>query len=116
MRPALSALVIATILTAGCHPHVQLQAPDTGAPPEVRMQAFAKLRPISMQQTAHYAVSRYGAVSYAGTSTDYMQLAGGTRVYHAEDILPVVTAGSAAARAAEAGQSAAGTASTLSTL
>src|SRR5687768_11634471 len=115
MRALVYAVAFSLVLN-GCHAHVQLRAPEATASPEERMQAFARLRPTAMQQTAHYQISRYGAVSYAGTSTDYLQLADGTRVYHAGDILPVVAPDSPSARSAEESESAASTANTLSTL
>jgi hypothetical protein len=89
------------LLVVGCHSHVQLQAPEPTAPEAERTAAYARLRPLAMHQTDYYRVGSFGQTSYAGTTTDYLQLAGGERVYYPEDVLPVVPAGSPSATAAQ---------------
>lgn len=81
----------------GCHSHVQLSAPAATAPPHERLQAYQQLRPTQVRSVTTVATSGGGLfVSRQVTSLD---LASKLRVYHPEDLLPVVPPQSATALA-----------------
>jgi hypothetical protein len=109
LRRLVSLLTLVTLI--GCHAHVQLEAPSAGAPLPQRQAAYADLRPLS----SHGTITFRGA-AHVSTTTDYLQLAGGQRVYHAEDLLAVVPAGSPTATAAEASASSRSLATILRTV
>jgi len=98
-RKLCSVLCLGSSLTAACHEHVALQAPTSEAPEAARVEAYSKLRPLSYHETTTWM-----AGDLLGTTTerhvDYLQLAGGQRLYYPEDILDVVPLDSPAARAA----------------
>jgi hypothetical protein len=81
-----------------------LTAPPASAPVQTRVDAYNQLKGLSYHETT---VTTYGTFGGGSTShsTDYMQLANGTRVYYPEDVLPVVAEDSPPAKAAEASQS-----------
>jgi hypothetical protein len=87
----------------GCAAHVDLQAPPASAPVQTRLDAYEKLESLSYHQSTITTIGRFG--SSTTHSTDYMQLANGTRVYYPEDVLPVVPEDSPTAVAAQASQS-----------
>ncbi|HZU83302.1 MAG TPA: hypothetical protein VE987_10315, partial [Polyangiaceae bacterium] len=102
MRAACAVLTACYALT-GCASHADLIAPPPSAPLRSRLAAYDELKSLSYHSTT---VTTYGSFGSSTTrSTDYMQLANGTRVYYPEDILPVVPEGSAPANAAEASKS-----------
>jgi hypothetical protein len=112
-RQRVIGLGISGLISFGCGgPHVQLSAPPANSPAEQRAAAYEQLRPLSMHET-HTTYVRGGAVVGATRSTDYLQLNDGRRVYHAEDVLPVVPPSSPAATAAEESDSNASTATAL---
>jgi hypothetical protein len=98
-------------LLTGCAAHVDLTAPAADASLRSRVRAYDQLKSLSYHQTTTVVVGRFGASS--STSTDYMQLANGTRVYYPEDVLPVVPEGSPAAVAAQSSESNRNVATTL---
>jgi hypothetical protein len=69
------------------------------APEPARVEAYAKLRPLSYHQTKTTMTSDWMGVM-TQRKVDYLQLAGGERVYYPEDILAVVPSESPAGRAA----------------
>jgi hypothetical protein len=81
-----------------------LSAPPASAPLQARAEAYDQLKGLSFHETT---VTTYGSLGATGTShsTDYLQLANGTRVYYPEDLLPVVAEGSPSAKAAQASES-----------
>jgi hypothetical protein len=96
MRPAWHLSLLAALTAcAACagRPHVTLTAPAQTAPLEARIAAYRQLR----------LKSRIEVVKYdgrtIGSSTRSLILADGTRVYHFEDLLPVVSPDSATAKA-----------------
>ena len=91
--------VVCLSLTAACHEHVALQAPSTNAPEPDRVAAYSKLRPISYHETKTVMSGDLLGVM-TQRKVDYLQLAGGQRVYYPEDILEVVPTDSPAGRAA----------------
>ncbi len=93
-------------------PHVELRAPSASASFEERAQALEQLHATSAHET-HITYLRNGVPVGAARTTDYLQLNGGERVYHPEDILPVVKEDSAAAAAAERSAEATSTANTV---
>ncbi len=87
-------LAIPTLLfTVGCHAHVNLDAPTATASSRERLAAYERLRAISMHET-HITYMRGNVAVGAERRTDYLQLEGGERVYHPEDVRPVVREGS----------------------
>ncbi|MEM9192341.1 MAG: hypothetical protein AAGF12_24415, partial [Myxococcota bacterium] len=94
-------LLVSLVPLVGCRGHVQLSAPDRTAPLQARVQAYEELRPTLLQQTQNYHVGAFGAVSRGLRTTDYIITNGGERVYHPEDLLPVVDPDSPTAIAAE---------------
>lgn len=109
-------VVVLGMTSSACgYPHVMLNAPAESAPIEERGRAYEQLKPLSMHET-HTTYYQGGAMVGASRTTDYLQLADGRRVYHAEDILNVVPADSPSARAARESDSRASTASTYTTI
>ncbi len=105
-------LASALVTTACGGPHVRLSAPDASAPPKERLKAYGKLRPLSMHET-HVTTLQGGVPVGSYRQTDYLQLASGQRVYHAEDLLPVIPEQSVSAAAAREAESSLSTANTL---
>lgn len=99
----------------GSEPHVGLNAPSARASFEERGRAYDQLKPLSMHET-HTTYLQGGSPVGSERTTDYLQLADGRRVYHAEDILSVVPSDSAAATAALESESYASSASTFKTV
>jgi hypothetical protein len=87
-------------MSAACHEHIELRAPESSAPEPARLRAYQELAPLSYHETQVAYVSGYGFPVGTVKKTDYLQLADGRRVYYAEDILPVVPDDSPAALAA----------------
>jgi hypothetical protein len=94
MKPLLLTLLMAA-LAASCAPaHVQLaQLPPDDAPLEQRRASYEQLRPIVVRKTD---VARRGN----GRLPSFIVLNDGTRVEHANDLVPVVAPGSPTAIAA----------------
>src|SRR5579862_8296022 len=85
---------VVAVMVSGCgaHAHVRLAAPPADAPAAVMLATYDRL----------HAVEIVAKHQRNGTVSDYaLDLADGTRVDHAEDLLPVVDADSTTARAAE---------------
>ena len=104
---------IAMLAMAGCTSHVALRAPPPSAPAAARLAAYRDLRSTTTQQTAWYRVTGWGMRRYEETTTDYMILGDGRRVFAPEDILPVVSESSVAAEAARDSASARSTTTAL---
>jgi hypothetical protein len=103
---------VLTTCLCSCYDRALLKAPNAAAPIEQREAAYERLRPISYHQT--HLIYVQGSVPVATEkSTDYLQLADGTRVQYPEDILPVVPKGSPSALAAERSQTKRTTAGTI---
>jgi hypothetical protein len=103
MRSVLASCVVACLGTVACASHVDLRAPAASAPLDTRLAAYDELKGLSYHETT---VTTYGTIgSSTSHSTDYMQLANGTRVYYPEDLLPVVPDDSPSAKAATASES-----------
>lgn len=76
-------------------PHVSLRAPELSAAPQIRMEAYARLRPSRLHRTE---VTQSGpGVSNSYTTTDFVELADGRKVHHPGDLLPLVDERSIAA-------------------
>jgi hypothetical protein len=101
-------------MLAGCGggPHVRISAPPASAPPQKRLEAYDRLKPLSMHET-HVTTLRGGVPVGSFRQTDYLQLADGTRVYQSEDLLQVVPEESPSATAAREADSKDSTADTL---
>jgi len=104
MRNRTRLLLLACGLSA-CQAHVTLLAPRADAPLEERVKAYQVLKPISSHELV-LITTQGGMVTGTSSTPSYLQLNGGARVYHVEDLLPVLPPDSAAARAAEVSQSA----------
>lgn len=95
---ALGVIALTSSLLGACSPpHATLTVPASrAAPPAERLQAFERYRPAATSNTV---------VIQSGTAvqqtTDFLVLADGTRIYHAEDLAGAVFPDSATARAAE---------------
>lgn len=77
-------LLASILLFCGCHKHVQLQVPPpVSAPVEERIQAYQQLKPLIHREI--YTVNGYGTSVYHS-----LTLANGIKVYHPEDLIPVV--------------------------
>lgn len=98
-------LVVVGSGLAGCQAHVALQAPGASATLEERTKAYEQLRPLSSHETLT-VTTQYGVPIAATSEPTYLQLKNGARVYHPEDLLPVLPADSVAAKAAQESQSA----------
>src|SRR5262245_10352001 len=98
-RKACSVLCLGSSLTAACHQHVALEAPTAAAPEAERVVAYSKLRPLSYHETKTTLTSDWAGVM-TQRNVDYLQLAGGQRIYFPEDLLDVVPSDSPAGRAA----------------
>jgi hypothetical protein len=74
------------LLAVGCasQPHVHLTAPAAGASAEERLAAYESLHP---RAEANTLIVSNGTVQQ---STDFLVLGDGRRVYHADDLAPVV--------------------------
>ncbi|MFZ5893065.1 MAG: hypothetical protein ACOY0T_18540 [Myxococcota bacterium] len=83
--------IAVALCASGCARHVTLKAPDSSAAPEVRMKAYEELAPDSLRVATY--ISKYGS----STSVDSLRLNDGRRVYHAEDLVPVIDPRSKAA-------------------
>jgi hypothetical protein len=98
-------LVVVGSGLAGCQAHVALQAPGASATLEERTKAYEQLRALSSHETLT-VTTQYGVPIAATSEPTYLQLKNGARVYHPEDLLPVLPADSVAAKAAQESQSA----------
>lgn len=87
--------------TVACHPHVELRAPEAGAPGPERVKAYESIHARSSKETHITYVNEYGTVVDAARRVDYLQLADGQRVYHPEDLMPVLASESSAYSAAD---------------
>jgi len=112
ITPGVRLALLALMATSACHEHVQLRAPDQVASLEARVESYGQLRPLSMHQT-HTTYLQGGVAVGSASRTDYLQLANGKRVYHAEDLLPLVPETSPTAVAAREAASKQATANTL---
>jgi len=103
MRSVLASSVVFCFATTACASHVELRAPPASAPLQTRAEAYDQLKGLSYHETT---ITTFGTVG-SGTShsTDYLQLANGTRVYYPEDLLPIVADDSPTAKAAHASES-----------
>ncbi len=90
---------------AGCYAHVDLEAPSVTADSRERLEAWERLNALEMKET-HITYVRNGIPIGAARQTDYLQLAGGSRVYHPEDLRPVVAASSPTSAAIDGYESA----------
>jgi hypothetical protein len=93
------AVVLASLIAAAActpPPHQTLTAPSASASEADRVAAFRRLLARGDEQTV--TVSQSGSVQ--SRQTDYLILGDGSRVYYAEDLLPVVAPDSATARQA----------------
>lgn len=111
-RHGLAVALVATLATPACHGHVQLRAPLKQAPVEIRLDAYEKLRPLGYRQTTTTTYRGFTKVSES-TTLDFLQLSNGVRVYHTDDLLPLLEPGSGAYVAARDAESDATTASWL---
>jgi len=96
------ACVTALLLGCGAE-HVALSAPPASAPSAARLAAYENLRPLAPAE-ARTGIRGAAPASVLRTSEE-LQLAGGPRVARADDLLPVLPAGSEAARKAESSSS-----------
>lgn len=103
--------LLISVLTA-CNSHVRLTAPGPDAPLQERIEAHGRLAPLAAARALQAMVLPNGAVM-ASDRLNFLQLAGGQRVTHAEDLLPVVDADSPTAAAVAAGEEAQVTAAAL---
>ncbi|MEI6804977.1 MAG: hypothetical protein WCK49_00535 [Myxococcaceae bacterium] len=79
-------LILSVLFLVGCQAHVQLSAPPLAdAPIKERVKAYDELKPIVHREL--YIVNGYGGVSSNSSS---LTLGNGQRIYHPEDLLPVV--------------------------
>src|SRR5262245_10442890 len=85
-------------LLAACvpKPHVRLEAPRADAPSGERVAAYERLEPRVLDQTMIYDEHH----NLVQSTNDSLLLGDGQRIYHAEDLEPVVAANSLTARAA----------------
>lgn len=104
--------LIATAMLA-CHPHVELRAPDAAASGPERISSYERLHARSTHETHITYANEYGAVVGAARVVDYLQLADGQRVYHPEDLMPVLPPDSSAYAAADRSRAKMKTARTL---
>lgn len=98
LRSIAIALAASTALAAcGMPPHTTLTPPPSRAAPAAdRLQVFERYRPAATSSTT---IIRSGVA--VEQHTDFLVLADGTRIYHAEDLAGAVFPDSATARAAE---------------
>jgi hypothetical protein len=82
-------------LTACLKPHAALLAPPPGASAEERVKAYESHRPRGESKSS--VVQEGDAVA---ERTDYLILGDGTRIYHPEDLTPLVAAESRTAQSA----------------
>lgn len=94
-------LVVVALLVA-CKPHVNLVPPPPNATPDQRVQAFEQLHATSEKTT--WTTSCRGGGGCSTTVEKTLYLANGTRVYHEEDLLPVLPPNSESAREVRAAQ------------
>lgn len=90
---ALHLLIVAGTSACVPPPHQTLVAPPVDAAAADRLAAFERLISRADEQTLRVSHGRV-----VSATTDYLILGDGTRVYHAEDLIPVVPADSATAR------------------
>lgn len=99
----------ASLALQACAAHVQLPpTPDRTAPLPTRVGAYNALRPTATQTTQTITMNRYGMVTGASTSLDFIMLANGTQVAYPDDLVPLVDANSVTAVAANQSASARG--------
>lgn len=96
-------LVVVSFGLTACQAHVSLKAPPPEAPLEDRVKAYEELQRLSSYELVSV---RAGAV--VSSAPSYLQLRNGARVYHPEDLLPVLAPTSVAAQAATESQAARG--------
>jgi hypothetical protein len=96
LRLIVIGLTASTTIACAARPHATLTPPSGAAPPAERLQAFERYRPAATSSTV--LIQSGTAVEQ---TTDFLVLADGTRVYHAEDLAGAVFPDSATARAAE---------------
>lgn len=92
-------LVLSLAVCSACatRPHIELEAPPTGAPFEERAEAYERNRPAAA--TSLITINPSGGT--AAQTTEFIVLGDGRRVYHAEDLAPLVPEGSATANAGQ---------------
>jgi hypothetical protein len=100
-RPGAAAALATMLVVAGCHGHVALNAPPAGSDAAERIAAFERLQSrgrMDLVRTQHGRTIEQSA--------EFIVLADGRRVYHADDLIAVVgqdsPAGNAAAQSARA--------------
>jgi hypothetical protein len=86
------ALYLAACSACVSRPHHRLEAPAPGASPQEKLDAYEKHRPAA--EASLVAVSSGTVVA---SRTDFLVLGNGRRVYHAEDLAPLVAEDSATA-------------------
>lgn len=91
---------VLTILLVGCKPHVTLVPPPPNASPDERVAAFERLAAVSEKMTITTSCRTMGGCSETVELT--LNLANGTQVHHAEDLLPMVPPDSETAQAVHA--------------
>jgi hypothetical protein len=87
MRTIRSSCLVLALCASSCARHVTLKAPTADAAPEDRLKAYEALAPSSLRIIKWVG---NGSAARGGTSTDSLALADGRRVYHVDDLLPVV--------------------------
>lgn len=106
MTPFLFARTTVTCIAAfsilACQPaHVELHAPKANAPGRERVEAYERMHARSSKETHVTYLGKGGAPVGAARLVDYLQLADGQRVYHPEDLMPVLSPQSPAFSAAD---------------
>ena len=99
MRVPLVAFPGVLCFLVGCHPHVQLRAPDVLATAEERVIAYNHLKPVLTREVDH--IPGPGTSGFAYRTVEYIELQDGRKIYHPEDLQSVVSQQSITFRAAE---------------
>lgn len=92
-------IIVAAVLSCGCHPHVRLDPVDPRADAEERQRIYERLQPIDRGRGVYVTLAE-DRVEPA-LDVEFLLLANGAKVYHADDLLPVVPVASTTARAGE---------------
>jgi len=77
------------VIAAGCAAHhVQLNAPESDAPIVQRLDAYERLKAVSLSETHITTLNKWGAPIAAAHRTDSLLLQSGERVNEPEDLWP----------------------------
>jgi hypothetical protein len=84
-------LLAGLVTTTGCQHHVKLRASGPSAPLKQRLAEYRQLKPLTQVRSPYLYL-------FSAVERHFLLLADGRRVYHAEDLLPVVRPDSPTAR------------------